>query len=184
MSRGINKVILIGNLGGDPEVRYTPSGAAVANVNLATNESWTDRGGEKQERTEWHRLVFWSKLAEIVGQYLHKGSKVYVEGRLQTRSWDDQSGQKRYTTEIVVTDMQMLDGRGEGGAGPQGGPPPGGGGDFGGGGPPPGGGGDFGGGGQGGGGGGQGGGGGYAPPPPAGGGGGGGTVAEDDDLPF
>ncbi|MDP6982686.1 MAG: single-stranded DNA-binding protein [Candidatus Latescibacteria bacterium] len=115
MARGVNKVILIGNLGGDPEVRYTPNGAAVANVNLATNESWTDRNGEKQDRTEWHRLVFWSKLAEIVGQYLKKGSKVYIEGRLQTRSWDDQSGQKRYTTEVVVNDMQMLDGRGEGG---------------------------------------------------------------------
>ncbi|MBI93625.1 MAG: single-stranded DNA-binding protein [Gemmatimonadaceae bacterium] len=134
MARGVNKVILIGNLGGDPEVRYTPNGAAVANVNLATNESWTDRNGEKQDRTEWHRLVFWSKLAEIVGQYLKKGSKVYIEGRLQTRSWDDQSGQKRYTTEVVVNDMQMLDGRGEGGGqfavdygdpGPVG-PPPGG----------------------------------------------------------
>ena len=125
MARGVNKVILIGNLGGDPEVRYTPSGAAVANVNLATNESWTDRSGERQERTEWHRLVFWSKLAEIAGQYLRKGSKVFVEGRLQTRSWDDQSGQKRYTTEVVVNDMQMLDGRGEGG-GPGGPPPPGG----------------------------------------------------------
>ena len=135
MARGVNKVILIGNLGGDPEVRYTPNGAAVVNVNLATNESWTDRNtNERQERTEWHRLVLWSKLAEIAGQYLRKGSKVYVEGRLQTRSWDDQSGQKRYTTEVVVNDMQMLDGRGEaggsgdfpppaggGGGGPQGG---------------------------------------------------------------
>lgn len=123
MARGINKVILIGNLGADPEVRYTPSGAAVANVNLATNESWTDRSGERQERTEWHRLVLWSKQAEIAGQYLRKGSKIYIEGRLQTRSWDDQSGQKRYTTEVVVNDMQMLDGRGEatGGAPPQGG---------------------------------------------------------------
>lgn len=132
MARGVNKVILIGNLGGDPEVRYTPSGAAVVNVNLATNESWTDRSGERQERTEWHRLVLWSKLAEIAGQYLRKGSKVFVEGRLQTRSWDDQGGQKRYTTEVVVNDLQMLDGRGEGGdAGAPGGPPPGG--------PPPGG---------------------------------------------
>lgn len=126
MSRGgVNKVILIGNLGGDPEVRYTPNGAAVANVSLATNESWTDRNGERQERTEWHRLVLWRKLAEIAGQYLRKGSKVFVEGRLQTSSWDDQSGQKRYTTEVVVNDMQMLDGRGEGG-GPGGPPPPGG----------------------------------------------------------
>ena len=114
MSRGgVNKAILIGNLGSDPEVKYTPSGVPVANVSLATNESWTDRNGERQERTEWHRLVFWRKLAEIVGQYLRKGSKVYVEGRIETRSWDDQSGQKRYTTEIVVNDMQMLDGRGE-----------------------------------------------------------------------
>lgn len=123
MARGVNKVILIGNLGADPEVRYTPSGAAVVNVNLATNESWTDRSGERQERTEWHRLVLWSKQAEIAGQYLRKGSKIYVEGRLQTRAWDDQSGQKRYTTEVVVNDMQMLDGRGEGmgGAPPQGG---------------------------------------------------------------
>ena len=158
MSRGgVNKVILIGNLGGDPEVRYTPGGAAVANVNLATNESWNDREGQRQERTEWHRLVFWSKLAEIVGQYLKKGSKVYVEGRLQTRQWDDQSGQKRYTTEIVVSDMQMLDGRGDGAmgggmGGPQGGAAPGGG--------PPAGGGDY---GQ---------------------GGGDGADTEDDDLPF
>jgi len=128
MARGVNKVILIGNLGGDPEVKYTPSGSAVANVNLATNESWTDRSGERQERTEWHRLVFWTKLAEIAGQYLKKGSKVYVEGRLQTRQWDDQQGQRRYTTEIVVNDMQMLDGRGDGmGAGGPSGPggPPG-----------------------------------------------------------
>ena len=118
---GVNKAILIGNLGSDPEVKYTPSGVPVANVSLATNESWTDRNGERQERTEWHRLVFWRKLAEIVGQYLRKGSKVYVEGRIETRSWDDQSGQKRYTTEIVVNDMQMLDSRGEmegGAAGP------------------------------------------------------------------
>ncbi|HJP29583.1 MAG TPA: single-stranded DNA-binding protein [Candidatus Latescibacteria bacterium] len=171
MARGVNKVILIGNLGGDPEVRYTPGGAAVANVNLATNESWTDREGQRQDRTEWHRLVFWSKLAEIVGQYLKKGSKIFVEGRLQTRSWDDQSGQKRYTTEIVVSDMQMLDGRGEGGmGGGMGGPPSGGqASDVGpaGGGPP--GGGDF---GQGG--------GGFAPPA----GGGQGAATEDDDLPF
>ena len=122
MARGINKVILIGNLGGDPEVKYTPSGAAVTNVNLATNESWTDRNGERQERTEWHRLVFWSKLAEIAGQYLKKGSKVYIEGRLQTRQWDDAQGQRKYTTEIVVNDMQMLDGRGDG---VDAGPPPG-----------------------------------------------------------
>lgn len=118
MARGVNKVILIGNLGSDPEVRYTPEGRPVANFSLATSESWNDRNtGERQERTEWHRLVLWSKLAEIAGQYLKKGAKIYVEGRLQTRSWDDQSGQKRYTTEVVVNDMQMLDSRGEGGGG-------------------------------------------------------------------
>ena len=118
MARGVNKVILIGNLGSDPEVRYTPDGVPVANFNLATTESWNDRNtGERQERTEWHRLVLWSKLAEIAGQYLKKGSKIYVEGKLQTRSWDDQSGQKRYTTEIRVFEMQMLDSRGEGGGG-------------------------------------------------------------------
>ena len=117
MARGVNKVILIGNLGADPEVKYTPSGTAVANVNLATNESWTDKQGTKQERVEWHRLTFWSKPAEIVGQYLRKGSRIYAEGRLQTRQWDDQQGQKRYTTEIVVSDMQMLDGAGDGQAG-------------------------------------------------------------------
>ena len=125
MSRGgVNKAILIGNLGSDPEVKYTPSGVPVANVSLATNESWTDRNGERQERTEWHRLVFWRKLAEIVGQYLRKGSKVYVEGRIETRSWDDQNGQKRYTTEIVVNDMQMLDSRGEMEGSPAGPPMP------------------------------------------------------------
>jgi single-strand DNA-binding protein len=106
---------LIGNLGSDPEVKYTPNGAPVANFSLATNESWNDKDGQRQERTEWHRLVLWSKLAEIAGQYLKKGAKIYVEGRLQTRSWDDQSGQKRYMTEVVVNDMQMLDSRGEGG---------------------------------------------------------------------
>ena len=112
MSRGgVNKVILIGNLGADPELKYTPSGVPVVNFSLATSESWTDKSGERQERTEWHRIVLWRKLAEIAGQYLRKGSKLYVEGKLQTRSWDDQSGQKRYTTEVVVNDMQMLDGR-------------------------------------------------------------------------
>ena len=114
MSRGgVNKVILIGNLGADPEVKYTPSGVPVTNLSLATSETWTDRNEERQERTEWHRLVLWRKLAEIAGQYLKKGSKLYVEGKLQTRSWDDQSGQKRYTTEVVVNDMHMLDSRGE-----------------------------------------------------------------------
>ena len=115
MARGVNKVILIGNLGSDPEVKYTPNGAPVANFSLATNESWNDKDGQRQERTEWHRLVLWSKLAEIAQQYLKKGAKIYVEGKLQTRSWDDQSGQKRYMTEVVVNDMQMLDSRGEGG---------------------------------------------------------------------
>ena len=118
MSRGVNKVILIGNLGADPEVKSTREGVPVANFNLATSESWNDRSsGEKQERTEWHRLVLWRKLAEIAGQYLKKGSKIYIEGKLQTRSWDDQSGQKRYTTEVVVNELQMLDSRGEGGGG-------------------------------------------------------------------
>ena len=115
--RGINKVILVGNLGNDPEVRYTPSGTAVANVSVATGESWKDKNtGERQERTEWHRVVFFSRLAEIVEQYLKKGSKVYIEGRLQTRSWE-QEGVKRYTTEIIANDMQMLDSRGDAGGG-------------------------------------------------------------------
>ena len=114
MARGVNKVILIGNLGSDPEVKYLSSGVPVANVSLATSESWTDKqSGERQEKTEWHRLVIWRKTAEIAGQYLRKGSKIYVEGRLETRSWEDQSGQKKYTTEIVVNDMQMLDSRGD-----------------------------------------------------------------------
>ncbi len=109
--RGVNKVILIGNVGADPELRYTPSGAAVTNFNMATNESWTDNSGERQEKTEWHRIVVWGRLAEICNQYLRKGSKVYIEGRLQTRSWEGQDGQKRYTTEVVGRDMQMLDSR-------------------------------------------------------------------------
>lgn len=114
MARGVNKVILIGNLGKDPEVRYTPSGAAIANVTLATSEAWKDKqSGENVERTEWHRVVFYQRLAEIVGEYLRKGSKVYVEGRLQTRKWQDKnSGQDRYTTEIVADNMQMLDSKG------------------------------------------------------------------------
>ena len=114
--RGINKVILIGNLGADPELKYTPSGSAVSNFTLATNESWMDGKGERQEKTEWHRIVVWGKLAEICNEYLKKGSKVYIEGRLQTRSWDGQDGAKRYTTEIVAREMQMLDSR-EGGRG-------------------------------------------------------------------
>ena len=109
MSRGINKVILIGNIGQDPEVKYMPSGGAVCNVSVATTESWTDRAsGERQERTEWHRVVLFKRLAEIAGEYLRKGSQVYVEGRLQTRKWQDGSGQDRYSTEIVALDMQML----------------------------------------------------------------------------
>lgn len=116
MARGINKVILIGNLGGDPEVRYMPSGGAVTSVSLATSETWKDKqSGEAQEKTEWHRVVFFNRLAEIAGEYLRKGSKVYIEGRLQTRKWQDKNGQDRYTTEIVANDMQMLDGRGAAG---------------------------------------------------------------------
>jgi len=118
MARGVNKVILIGNLGQDPEVRFTPSGTAVANLNVATTDTWMDRqSGQRQERTEWHRVVMFNKLAEISQQYLKKGSKLYLEGRLQTRKWQDQNGQDRYSTEIVANDMQMLDGRGEGGQG-------------------------------------------------------------------
>jgi single-strand DNA-binding protein len=112
MARGVNKVILIGNLGRDPEVRYSPSGSAVANVTLATSESWKDKNsGEKQEKTEWHRVVFFGRLAEIVGEYLKKGSQVFVEGRLQTRKWQDKEGHDRYTTEIVANEMQMLGSR-------------------------------------------------------------------------
>ncbi len=119
MARGVNKVILIGNLGADPEVRYMPSGGAVANVRLATTDSWKDRqSGEQQERTEWHRVVFFGRLGEIAGEYLRKGSKVFVEGRLQTRKWQGQDGQDRYSTEIVASDMQMLDSRGGAGAFP------------------------------------------------------------------
>jgi len=114
-SRGVNKIILIGNLGADPEVRYTPSGAAVANVRLATSESWKDRNtGETQERIEWHRVVFFGRVAEIVKQYLHKGSRIYVEGKLRTRKWQGQDGLDRYSTEVVVDingTMQMLDSR-------------------------------------------------------------------------
>lgn len=111
MSKGsINKVMLIGNLGSDPELRVTPSGVQVANFSLATTESWTDKSGERQERAEWHRIVLWRRLAEVAGQYLKKGSKIYIEGKLQTRSWEDQNGQKRYTTEVVANSMEMLDG--------------------------------------------------------------------------
>ncbi len=112
MARGINKVILVGNLGSDPEVRYTAGGDAVANVNIATSESWKDKQtGEKQEKTEWHRVVMFRRLGEIAGEYLKKGSQVYVEGRLQTRKWQDKNGNDRYTTEIIANEMQMLGGR-------------------------------------------------------------------------
>ena len=114
MARGVNKVILVGNLGADPETRYMPSGSAVTNLSVATSESWKDKQtGQPQERTEWHRVVFFNRLAEIAGEYLRKGSKVYVEGSLRTRKWQDQSGQDRYTTEIVANEMQMLSRAGE-----------------------------------------------------------------------
>ena len=109
----LNKVMLIGNLGADPEIRYTPSGAAVANFNMATKAQWTTKEGEKQDKTEWHRSVAWRRLGEICGEYLHQGSLVYIEGRLQTRSWEDRDGNKRYTTEIVAQGMQMLDRAGQ-----------------------------------------------------------------------
>lgn len=117
-SRGINKVILIGNLGKDPEIRYTPSGDAIANLTIATSESWKDKqSGEQKEITEWHRVVAYGRLAQIMGEYLKKGSKVYVEGSLRTRKWQDKDGQDRYTTEVRCNEMQMLDGRGGGGGG-------------------------------------------------------------------
>ncbi|MGB5179332.1 MAG: single-stranded DNA-binding protein [Gammaproteobacteria bacterium] len=117
MARGVNKVILIGNLGKDPEVRYMPNGNAVANITLATSESWKDKQtGEPQEKTEWHRVVMFRRLGEIAGEYLKKGSQVYIEGKLQTRKWQDNSGNDRYTTEIVADEMQMLGGRGGGGS--------------------------------------------------------------------
>ncbi len=113
MARGVNKVILVGNLGGDPDVRYLPNGNAVTNITIATSESWKDKEtGQKQERTEWHRVVFFNRLAEIAGEYMRKGGKVYVEGALRTRKWQDQSGADRYTTEIVASEMQLLDSRG------------------------------------------------------------------------
>jgi single-strand DNA-binding protein len=176
MARGINKVILIGNLGADPETRAMPSGMTVANIRVATSESWKDKqSGENKERTEWHNVAMFGRLGEIAGEYLKKGSKVYIEGSLRTRKWQDKQGQDRYTTEIIANEMQMLDSRG-GGMGGDGG-------DYGGGG---GGGGSR----RGGGGGGQ-----SGPPddydqaPPAGGGGGGGGGDKgggefDDDIPF
>ena len=112
MARGVNKVMLIGNLGADPEVRYTPANTAVCNISVATTDQWRDKQtGEQQEKTEWHRVVMFNRLGEIAGEYLKKGSKVYIEGRLQTRKWQGQDGQDRYTTEIVANEMQMLDGR-------------------------------------------------------------------------
>ena len=160
MARGINKVILVGNLGGDPETRYMPSGSAVTNFTVATNETWKDKQtGEQKERTEWHKVVMFDRLAEIAAEYLRKGSQVYIEGKLQTRKWQGQDGQDRYTTEIRANEMQMLGGRGGGGGG----------GSFGGGG------GSYGGGGGGQGGGSKGGGG--APPQP-------GPDDFDDDIPF
>jgi single-strand DNA-binding protein len=118
MARGINKVIIVGNLGQDPETRYMPSGAAVTNFTVATNESWKDKQtGEQKDRTEWHRVAMFNRLAEIAAEYLRKGSQVYIEGKLRTRKWQGQDGNDRYTTEIIADEMQMLGGRGEGGGG-------------------------------------------------------------------
>lgn len=110
---GVNKVILIGNLGADPDLKYTPSGAAVCELRLATNESWTGKDGQKQDRTEWHRVIVWNKLAENCAKYLSKGRMAYVEGKIQTRQWDDKDGNKRYTTEVLASTVQFLGGRGE-----------------------------------------------------------------------
>lgn len=117
MAGGVNKVILVGNLGADPEVRFTPSGQAVANFRIATSESWTDKSGQKQERTEWHRIVVWGKLGELCGEYLAKGRQCFVEGRLQTREWTDKENKKNYTTEVVATNVVFLGGRDGAGAG-------------------------------------------------------------------
>jgi len=118
MARGINKVIIVGNVGGDPETRYMPSGSAVTNLTIATNESWKDKQtGEQKERTEWHRVAMFNRLAEIAAEYLRKGSQVYIEGKLRTRKWQDKSGNDRYTTEIIADEMQMLGGRGGSGGG-------------------------------------------------------------------
>jgi single-strand DNA-binding protein len=121
MAGGVNKVILIGNLGADPEVRFTPGGQAVANFRIATSDTWTDKNGQKQERTEWHRIVVWGKLAELCGEYLKKGRQCYVEGRLQTREWTDKEGRKNYTTEVVANSVTFLGGRDGAGAGSGGG---------------------------------------------------------------
>ena len=126
MAKGINKAIIVGHLGRDPEVRYSANGSAIANVSIATTDSWKDKQtGDRQDRTEWHRVVFFNRLAEIAGEYLKRGAQVYIEGRLQTRKWEDKDGHERYTTEIVANDMQMLGGRGgdTGGAGGGGGEP-------------------------------------------------------------
>jgi single-strand DNA-binding protein len=118
MAKSVNKVILVGNLGKDPEVKFTPSGVPVAKFSLATNERFKDKAGEWQDRTEWHNIVAWQRLAEIVGEYVKKGSKIYIEGRLQTSSWEDkQSGEKKYRTEVVASDLVLLGGRGEGSGG-------------------------------------------------------------------
>ena len=120
MAKGVNKVIIIGNLGADPEVRYMPSGGAVTNLSIATSESWKDKEtGERVERTEWHRVVLFNRLAEIASEYLKKGSKVYLEGSIRTRKWQDNNGQDRYTTEIVANELQMLDSRGSACEAPQ-----------------------------------------------------------------
>ncbi len=114
MAKGtVNKVILIGRLGQDPDLRYTPSGTAVTTLSVATNEVWRDRDGNNQERTEWHRVVLWGKQAETAGEYLKKGSRIYIEGRLQTRNWEDKDGNRRYTTEVIASRMQFMDGRQE-----------------------------------------------------------------------
>lgn len=119
MARGLNKVMIMGNLGADPEVRYLPSGSAVTNIRVATSESWKDRTtGEKQERTEWHRIVLFNRLGEIAAQYLRKGSKVFIEGAIRTNKWQDQSGADRYTTEIIANNMQLMDSKGTGGSAP------------------------------------------------------------------
>ncbi len=131
MARGVNKVILVGNLGNDPDTKYMPSGSAVTNLSVATNESWKDKQtGEQKDRTEWHRVAMFGRLAEIAAEYLRKGSQVYIEGKLRTRKWQDQQGNDKYSTEIIADEMQMLGGRSGGGApamggGGSGGPPPG-----------------------------------------------------------
>jgi len=138
MARGINKVIIVGNVGGDPETRYMPSGSAVTNLTVATNETWKDKQtGEKKERTEWHRVVLFNRLGEIAAEYLRKGRQVYIEGSLRTNKWQDKSGNDRYTTEIVASEMQMLGGRGDSSGGDFGGGAPSGGGQQGGGNAPP-----------------------------------------------